>query len=151
VPQSNPRPRRPLDACRHGPDPEKERVRQGGLNDDPLANAAAVNEAWRAAGMAGSISGGLVNNLKFRMGLSGSLRRRRTTGRRRGRRTVQVQGRANESTPTTTRRRSSELMGLELEIDRLLRKVVEIGQLPDVEDELQSARHRLYAGMVAGF
>jgi len=121
------------------------------LDDDLHADARALDEAWRAAGMAGSISGGLVNNLRFRMGLSGNLRRRRTTGRRRGRRTVQVQGRANESTPATTRRRSSELMGLELEIDRLRRKVVEIGQLPDVEDGLRSARHRLYAGMVAGF
>ena len=121
------------------------------LNNDPRANTAAVNEAWRAAGRTGSVSSGLVNNLRFRMGLSGNLRRRRTTGRRRGRRTVQVQGRANESTPATTRRRSSELMGLELEIDRLRRKVVEIGQLPDVEDGLRSARHRLYAGMVAGF
>jgi hypothetical protein len=31
------------------------------LNDNPRANAAIVNEAWRAAGMSGSISAGLVN------------------------------------------------------------------------------------------
>ncbi len=40
-------------------------------------------------------------------------------------------------------------MDLEVEIDRLLMKVVEIGQLPDVEDELRKARRQLYAGMVA--
>jgi hypothetical protein len=55
------------------------------LSDNPRANAAIVNEAWRAAGMAGSISSGLVNNLRFRMGLSGNLRRKRMTGKRRGR------------------------------------------------------------------
>ena len=47
------------------------------LNDNPQANAAAVNEAWRAAGRPGRISAGLVNNLRFRLGLSGNLRGRR--------------------------------------------------------------------------
>jgi hypothetical protein len=59
------------------------------LNDNPQANAAAVNEAWRAAGMSGSISAGLVNHLRSRMGLSGNLqagRRKRisATGTRQG-------------------------------------------------------------------
>jgi hypothetical protein len=120
------------------------------LTDNPRANTAAVNEAWRAAGMPGRISAGLVNNLRFRMGLSGNLRRRRTTGRKRVRRAVLVQVGANGSTPTSASRKTSELMSLELEIDRLLRKVMEIGQLPDVEDALRSARRRLYGGMVAG-
>src|SRR5581483_3897507 len=84
------------------------------LNDNPRANAAAVNEAWRAAGMTGSISSGLVNHLRFRMGLSGNLRRRRTTGRRRGRRAVLVQARANRSTPTFASRKTTELMSLEV-------------------------------------
>ena len=41
-------------------------------------------------------------------------------------------------------------MDLEVEIDRLLMKVVEIGQLPSVEDALRRVRRQIYAGMVAG-
>jgi hypothetical protein len=119
------------------------------LNNDPRANTAAVNEAWRAAGRTGSVSSGLVNNLRFRMGLSGNLRRRRTTGKKRGRRAVVVLARANGSTPAMARRKTSELMSLEVEIDRQLMKVMEIGQLPDIEDALRSAWRRLYTGMVA--
>ena len=40
-------------------------------------------------------------------------------------------------------------MNLEVEIDRLLMKVVEIGTLPDVENALRKARRHLYAGLVA--
>jgi hypothetical protein len=39
-------------------------------------------------------------------------------------------------------------MNLEVEIDRLLMKVVEIGTVPDVEDALRKARRHLYAGLV---
>ena len=53
------------------------------LDNDPRANARAVNEAWRAAGRPGSIGAGLVNHLRFRMGLSGPIpARRMPTGRR---------------------------------------------------------------------
>ena len=57
------------------------------LNDNPLANAEAVNEAWRAAGMSGGISASLVSNMRSRMGLAGNLRpraseRTKTTGAR---------------------------------------------------------------------
>jgi hypothetical protein len=60
------------------------------LNDNPQANAAIINEAWRAAGMSGSISAGLVNNLQFRLGLSGNLRKRRIRGKKRGGRAAGV-------------------------------------------------------------
>jgi hypothetical protein len=40
-------------------------------------------------------------------------------------------------------------MDLEVEIDRLLMKVVEIGELTEVEDALTKARHHLYAGLFA--
>ena len=52
-------------------------------------------------------------------------------------------GLANGSTPSMARRRSSQLMDLEVEIDRLLMKVVEIGQIPDVENALRQAWRRL--------
>jgi hypothetical protein len=125
------------------------------LNDNPQANAAAVNKAWRAAGMSGFISAGLVNHLRSRLGLSGNLRggRRKTTkatGTRQGRSPMQIGTGANGSTPAMARKQSSELMGLEVEIDRLMMKVVEIGQLSQVEEELRRARRHIYAGMVAG-
>jgi hypothetical protein len=125
------------------------------LNDNPQANGAAVNEAWRAAGMSGSISAGLVNNLRFRLGLAGNLpggRRKRTraTGTRQGRPPMQVGNGANGSTAAMARKQSSELMGLEVEIDRLLMKMAEVGQLPHVEDALRRVRRQIYAGMIAG-
>jgi hypothetical protein len=117
------------------------------LKADPRANAAAVNEAWRAAGRPGEISAGLVNHLRHRMGLSGNLRGQRTiaTGRRR---TLQARAVPNGSTPTIGRGRTNELMALEIEIDRLLMKLAAIGELPDVEDALRQARRSLYSGMV---
>jgi hypothetical protein len=125
------------------------------LNDNPQANAAAVNEAWRAAGMSNSISAGLVNHLRSRLGLAGNLRggrRKRTgvTGTRQGRPTVQIRTGTNASTAAMARKQSREWMGLEVEIDRLLMKVAEIGQLPEVEDALRNARRQLYSGMMAG-
>jgi hypothetical protein len=125
------------------------------LDDNPQANAAAVNEAWRAAGMSGSISDGLVNHLRFRLGLAGNLRggrrkRTRATGTRQDRPAVRLRTGANGSRAAMARNQSSELMGLEVEIDRLMMKLVEIGQLPQVEDELRNARRQLYVGMIAG-
>ena len=47
------------------------------LNNNPLANAEAVNKAWRAAGMSGSISATLVSTMRSRLGLTGNLGRGR--------------------------------------------------------------------------
>jgi hypothetical protein len=41
------------------------------------------------------------------------------------------------------------MMNVEVEIDCMLMKVVEIGQLPEVEDALRKARRHLYAGPFA--
>ena len=60
-----------------------------------------------------------------------------------GRTASQVQVGANGSTPAMTRERNSGLMDMEVEIDRLLMKVVEIGQLTGVEDELRKTRRQL--------
>jgi hypothetical protein len=124
------------------------------LNDNPLANAEIVNAAWRAAGMSGSISTSLVSNVRSRMGLSGNRRGgRRTgtkaTGTRQGRPSMQMQAGANGSAPTLIRGRKNNLLAIELEIDRLLMKVVEIGTLHEAEAELRKARRQLYPGLVA--
>jgi hypothetical protein len=89
------------------------------LKKDPRANAAAVNEAWRAAGMPGEISAGLINHMRFRLGLSGNLRVRSAITTRR-RLTVREHTRSNGSTSTVGRIRTDDLIALEVEIDRLL-------------------------------
>jgi hypothetical protein len=135
------------------------------LNDDPQANAEAVNAAWRAAGMSGSISSSLISNVRTRMRLSGKLpgkRRKRTrttgaadagtggsiTGKRRGRPPRQAGAVVNGEAPVMSRGRERELMNLEVEIDRVLMRVVETGALPEVENALRKVRRQLYAGML---
>ena len=124
------------------------------LNDNPFANAEAVNDAWQAAGMSGSISASLVNNVRSRLGLAGNLRGNRrtttkTTGKRRGRPPMQIHADANQMTMVKTRGRKADLMQLEVDIDHLLMKVVEIGTLLEVENALRKVRRQLYAGLAA--
>src|SRR5215831_17978229 len=67
------------------------------LNDNPQANARAVNQAWKEAGFEGSISHTLVTRMRSEMGLTGNIPKgpgkkaeaeasARPTGKRRGRR-----------------------------------------------------------------
>jgi hypothetical protein len=44
------------------------------LNDHPEGNVKAVNEAWAAAGMTGTIGATLINKMRSEMGLTGNLR-----------------------------------------------------------------------------
>ncbi len=44
------------------------------LRENPLGNVKAVNEAWTAAGMPGTIGGTLINKMRSEMGLTGNLR-----------------------------------------------------------------------------
>src|SRR5579885_1482443 len=120
------------------------------LNNDPYANHAAVNQAWREAGFSGTIRPTLVSRIRSRMGLAGNLgrgrgRKRRTAGDRPA---GPAPSGANGSTRVMGRGRKINLMDLEIEIDRLLMKVAEIGTLPDVENDLRRARRHLYAGMM---
>jgi hypothetical protein len=128
------------------------------LNDDPQANHRAVNAAWRAAGMSGSISPTLVSRVRSRLGLVGNSRggRRKSakaTGARRGRPPGSANARAEAAATASplqqSRVRKNSLMDLEVEIDRLLMKVAAIGTLPEVEDSLRKTRRQLYAGLAA--
>ncbi len=124
------------------------------LHDHPQATTEAVNVAWREEGYSGSISPSLVSNVRSRMGLAGNTGRGRrgkkaASGRRRGRPAGAGQARTNGTAPTIDRRRGQDLMGLEVELDRLLMKVVEVGQLPEVEASLRKARRHLYADLTA--
>ncbi len=124
------------------------------LNLNPEANAAAINQAWKAAGMSGSISPTLISTVRSRLGLTSKKRR----GRRRNAKstgtgatpgTIASHAGSNGQSGLRSRERRSDLMGLEVEIDRVLMKVVALGSLPDVENALRKVRRQLYADMVA--
>jgi hypothetical protein len=123
------------------------------LNNNPTANAAAVNEAWKAEGMLGSISATLISTIRSRMGLAGNLRGRprknaKKAEKGRGRVSMRADVVANGTAQVKTRGRTSLLMDLEVELDRLMMKVAALGTLPDVENALRKARRQLYADLI---
>ncbi len=123
------------------------------LIDNPLANHEAVNEAWRKAGMPGRISATLVSRMRSRMGLAGNLGRGRRSKKKAGTRGGRPSGFAPSAANGSARgvaRGKRSLMDLEIDIDRLLMKVVEVGTLSEVENDLRRARRHLYAVMAAG-
>jgi hypothetical protein len=124
------------------------------LNDNPKASARELSEAWQASGQPGTISASLVSQVRSRMGLAGKRRRRRRKGANasaagRGRQPMPAGTPTNGAIPAKARGKKNDLMNLEIEIDRLLMKVVEIGWLGAVEDDLRKARRHLYAGLAA--
>ena len=131
------------------------------LNDNPLGNVKAVNEAWRAAGFDGTISPALVNNTRALLGLTGNLRRKpektgkatqsTPTGKKRGRKpketAAQVDGIAAGQPRGGKSARTVALNELEADIDRLIFKVMGIGDLTQIEDSLRQARRVLYGAL----
>jgi len=117
------------------------------LNDNPQGNTAAINEAWTKARMPGTISTALVNKMRADLGLAGNLRGKRAATRLRPsekttvNRKPAMQPRGRKSTRTTL------LMAVEEEIDRLIFSVMRIGNLPDVEAALREARRTVYRAM----
>lgn len=131
------------------------------LFDNPQANPTAVNEAWTAAGMEGTISPTLVNKMRSELGLAGNLRvgpgqtkavatskpasRDKKSGGK-------AKGKSRAANVDTTKAegsgrrmpRTQVLVQVEAEIDRLLFLVMKIGGLTDVEDSLRESRRRLY-------
>jgi hypothetical protein len=61
---------------------------------------------------------------------------------------MQIPSGVNGTAQVKTRGSRNDPMDLEVEIDRLLMKVAEIGTLPDVENALRKARRQLYASLV---
>jgi hypothetical protein len=140
------------------------------LHDNPYGNVRAVNEAWKANRMRGTISGTLVNKMRSQLGLAGNLRDRprtevettptaasatpASTGKKRGRRLKQTTAdRTKSSVRVETRgrkgARSQALEDLESEIDRILFKVMGMGGLTQIEDALRQTRRLLYNGFVS--
>jgi hypothetical protein len=132
------------------------------LHDHPEGNTAAVNEAWRSAGMKGGISSTLVNKTRSALGLSGNLRGKRSakagaagdkpayTGKKRGRKPK------NAAIPGSTggkmdgaRVKPGQLAELETDLDMLLFKVMRLGGLTEIENSLRETRRLLYGGFTA--
>jgi hypothetical protein len=123
------------------------------LHDHPEGNVAAVNKAWQSAGFHGAISKTVIFKVKAAMGLTGNLpantkkSKTSTAGKKRAiprkvtATTAAVQPRVN---------RSTVLENLEADIDRLLFKVMGVGDLTEIEDSLRQARRLLYGALTRG-
>jgi hypothetical protein len=123
------------------------------LNDHPEGNVKAVNEAWTAAGFDGTISETLVYKARASLGLTGNLSGKTKaaaegkatfTGKKLGR------PRKEPTAPVTGQPRGRKsartlaLTELEADIDRLIFKVMGVGDLTEIEAALRRARRLLY-------
>jgi hypothetical protein len=124
------------------------------LNDHPQGNVKAVNEAWQAAGFDGTISPTLVNKTRASLGLTGNLRgktkaaaegKATPTGKRLGRPRKEFTAPVTGQPRGRKSARTLALTELEADIDRLIFKVMGIGDLSQIEESLRQARRQLYA------
>jgi hypothetical protein len=106
------------------------------LVDNPQANTAAVNEAWNAAGMKGTISVSLVNKVRSDLGLTGNIRpgpkasvSKKATGK--------IDAVHAKSRPGN---RERLLVEVEDKIDGLIFELLGIGGVEKAEDALRVAR-----------
>lgn len=129
------------------------------LNDHPEGNVKAVNEAWTKAGFDGSISNTLVSKMRAQLGLTGNLRGKKATGekksytgKKRGRKPKGLTAQPNDGFETHgfMSARKPRLNELEADIDRLVFKVMGIGDLPEIEDSLRQVRRLLYGKLTQG-
>jgi hypothetical protein len=136
------------------------------LDKDPKANASRINQAWNDAGHTGSISTSLVQRLRAAKGLTrksrrqskassanGSAKSAKVPGRKPGRPpkaatvgSTRVNGThapvAAGSKPAPSQR-ARLLDELEGEIDRLIFRIIGLGDLAEVEGALRRARRIL--------
>jgi hypothetical protein len=121
------------------------------LHDHPQGSVRSVNEAWQTAGFTGTIGKTIVYKVKSSLGLTGNLRGS-TTKTRTG---VTAKERARsrvETRPTVQQRvnRPTALDGIEADIDRLIFKVMAMGDLTEIEDSLRRTRRLLYGALTKG-
>ena len=128
------------------------------LNDHPEGNVRAVNEAWQAAGMKGTISKSVVDKTRALLGLTGNLSGKTTqkatrvkapTGKPRGRKPKVTTSETRASSieveaPGRVSARTTILLAVETEIDRLIFTVMGLGDLPEIETALRDARRKVY-------
>ncbi len=122
------------------------------LHDNPQGNVKAVNEAWQAAGFDGTISTALVYKVRASLGLTGNLSGKTKKPKAMTTSTGKKPGRPREepAAPVTGQPRGRKsartlaLTELEADIDRLIFKVMGVGDLTEIEDSLRLARRMLY-------
>jgi hypothetical protein len=123
------------------------------LNDHPDGNVNAINDAWTAAGFEGTISPTLVNQMRASLRLTDNLRgktkKSKTGADGKETSTREKRGRPRKETTAAViveprKNRSTVLNDLEADIDRLLFKVMGIGDLTEIEDSLRRTRRLLY-------
>ena len=114
------------------------------LVDHPQANADAVNKAWRKAGMEGTISVSLVNNMRSKLGLAGNLRPApKSAVSKRSAEEPSAGGGHTTPSPNKKRRpvdRERMLDEIEGAIDRLIFGLLEIGGMEKAQEALRAAR-----------
>jgi hypothetical protein len=131
------------------------------LNDHPEGNGNDVNEAWTAAGFQGTISRTLVDKTRALLGLTGNLRGKSKskasakekapyTGKKRGRKPRETTAAVNGQPRGRKSNRSLAMNELEADIDRLIFKVMGIGDLTQIEDSLRQTRRLLYGALTRG-
>jgi hypothetical protein len=129
------------------------------LNDYPEGNVKAVNEAWANSGFDGSISPALVNKMRASLGLTGNLRGKKAaaekkpyTGKKRGRKPKGFTAQSNDGFETHgfSGSGNSKLIQLEADVDRLVFKVMGLGNLPEIEHALRQVRRQIYARLTQG-
>ena len=124
------------------------------LQDNPEANATAVRDAWSDAGHADSISTSLVQTTRSKLGLVGNIRRGvksngRTEGREEGEEGVEdragdpraVQRGANRPPAEVPHGQADQMLAeVEGDIDRVVFKLMVIGGMESIEEELRRVR-----------
>jgi hypothetical protein len=108
------------------------------IKKNQTANRKAVEEAWLAAGNEGPISSALVSNLRSEMGLIGKKRGRPSKGK--------VTGTIPNTTDVRSPRsggRGPALAEIEADIDRIIFRLIALGGMEEIEDELRKVRRRL--------
>ena len=125
------------------------------LHDHPEGNVKAVNEAWTAAGFDGTISETLVYKTRASLGLTGNLSGKTkkseakapSTGKKLGRPRKETTAQVTGQPRGRKSNRSLALNELEADIDRLIFKVMGVGDLTEIEDSLRGVRRLLYGAL----
>jgi hypothetical protein len=119
------------------------------LHDNPQGNLSAVNEAWQAAGFIGTISPTLVKTMRASLGLTKNLREKtkKSNTSAAGEKRITPRNEVPASVHMRQRASIEVLNDLEGDIDRLIFKLMGIGDLTEIEESLRQARRLLYGAL----
>jgi hypothetical protein len=124
------------------------------LNDNPQATHKVVSEAWKKAGMEGTVSETLVTKIRSDLGLAGNVRKgKAASGNGAAVATKAKTAKKPGPKPTVAPQskpsrpdRGHMLEEVEVGIDRLIFRLVEAGGMEDIEDGLRRVRRQLVRG-----